>query len=313
MFHQTPGNIQVDNAYHVPVMLEPCLDALHIQPEGTYADLTFGGGGHSQGILGRLGPEGKLFGFDQDPDARANADRLADRRLTLIQANFRYLKKYLKVYGVSQADGILADLGISSYQIDQPDRGFSTRFEGPLDMRMNPAQALSAQTVVNEYTEEQLKNVLRLYGELPQSGKIARFIMRQRTSRPLRTTSELAEAVRPLAPRGKEYKFFAQVFQAIRIEVNDEMGALRELLEQLPEVLKPGGKVVFLTYHSLEDRMVKNYLRSGNVEGEQQKDLYGNLLRPLRPLHNKAIQPSAQEIEMNRRARSAKLRAAERL
>ncbi len=297
--------------YHIPVMLHECLEGLAIRPEGVYVDVTFGGGGHSKAILEKL-TTGHLYGFDQDADARANAEQLDKRSFTFVQSNFRNLRKYLKFYGVTQVDGILADLGISSHQIDSPGRGFSTRFEGQLDMRMNTAASVSAKEIVNEYGERDLAKIFGLYGELPQPMKIARAITAYRVNKPLETIEQLKEAVGKFAPRGKEFKFYAQVFQAIRLEVNEEMEVLKEMLEQCAEVLKPGGRLVVMSYHSLEDRLVKNFMNKGNFEGEDVKDFYGNLVRPLEPVNRKPIVPSEEEIARNSRARSAKLRIAEK-
>lgn len=308
--------MMAEENYHVPVMLQECLEGLAIKPEGTYVDVTFGGGGHSGAILEKL-TAGHLYSFDQDADARANADKLAEafgkRSFTFVQSNFRNLRKYLRFYGVTQVDGILADLGISSHQIDSPGRGFSTRFEGALDMRMNASSPLSAKEVVNDYGEKELAKIFGLYGELPQPMKLARAITAFRVNKPLETVSQLKDAVSRFAPKGKEFKFYAQVFQAIRLEVNEEMEALKEMLEQAAEVLKPGGRLVVMSYHSLEDRLVKNFMNKGNFEGEDVKDFYGNLVRPLQPLNRKPVAPSEAEITRNNRARSAKLRIAEKL
>lgn len=297
--------------YHIPVMLQECLEGLAIRPDGVYVDVTFGGGGHSKAILEKL-TTGHLYGFDQDADAKVNAEGFDKRSFTFVQSNFRNLRKYLKFYGVAQVDGVLADLGISSHQIDSPGRGFSTRFEAELDMRMNVNTPLSAKDVVNDYGERDLAKIFGLYGELPQPMKIARAITAYRVNKPLETIDQLKEAVSRFAPRGKEFKFYAQLFQAIRLEVNEEMEVLREMLEQSAEVLKPGGRLVVMSYHSLEDRLVKNFMNKGNFEGEDVKDFYGNLLRPLEPVNRKPVTPSDEEIANNSRARSAKLRIAEK-
>lgn len=299
-------------SYHDPVMLAECLDALAIQPDGTYVDVTFGGGGHSRAILDRLGPKGKLLAFDQDADARANAEAISDKRLTFIPANFRNIKRFLRLYGVKQVDGILADLGISSHQIDTPDRGFATRFDADLDMRMNQEANVSAREVVNNATEAELHKLLGMYGEITNARTVATAIVAGRANRPLRTVNDLKAAIQRYAPRGKENKFYAQVFQAIRIEVNEELVVIEEFLTQVPEVLKPGGRLVVMSYHSLEDRLVKNFINKGKFHGEVEKDLYGNELKPLQAVTRKPIEATEEEISRNPRARSAKLRIAEK-
>jgi 16S rRNA (cytosine1402-N4)-methyltransferase len=299
-------------SYHDPVMLAECLDGLAIQPDGTYVDVTFGGGGHSRAILDRLGPKGKLLAFDQDADARANAEAIQDKRLTFIPANFRNIKRFLRLYGVKQVDGILADLGISSHQIDTPDRGFATRFDADLDMRMNQEATVSAREVINNATEAELHKILGMYGEITNARTVATAIVAGRANRPLRTVNELKAAIQRYAPRGKENKFYAQVFQAIRIEVNEELVVIEEFLTQVPEVLKPGGRLVVMSYHSLEDRLVKNFINKGKFHGEVEKDLYGNELKPLQAVTRKPIEATEEEISRNSRARSAKLRIAEK-
>jgi 16S rRNA (cytosine1402-N4)-methyltransferase len=296
--------------YHIPVMLEPCIEGLNIDPNGVYVDLTFGGGGHSKEILKRL-EEGHLYGFDQDADAEANVPD--DPRFTFIQANFRDFKKYLRLYGVLKVDGILADLGISSHQIDEPTRGFSTRFEGELDMRMSAAMSVSAKDVLNTYDESHLHKIFGIYGEIKNAKTLAQAVVAQRALSPFTTTDSFKSLLRRYAPRGKEFKYFAQVFQALRIEVNDEMGALEDMLLQTIEVLKPGGRLVVMSYHSLEDRLVKNFINKGKFQGEVEKDFYGNLIRPFEPLTRKALVAGSDEIQNNNRARSAKLRIAKRL
>lgn len=298
--------------YHVPVMLRESVDELKIVPEGVYLDLTFGGGGHSQGILEKI-DKGHLYAFDQDMDAELNAQEITSRSFTFIRANFRYLSKYLRVHGVDKVDGIFADLGISSHQIDEASRGFSTRSEGDLDMRMNRDGGLSAGEWINKVTETELKSVIGKWGEVRNAGAVARVICSARANKEIETTTELTKIIEPLAPRGKHSKFYAQVFQAIRIKVNDEMTALNEGLEQGTGMLKQGGRFVILTYHSLEDRMVKNFFRCGKVTGEMEKDIYGNMIRPLIPVHRKPIPAGELEISKNSRARSAKLRVAEKL
>lgn len=296
--------------YHKPVLVHRCIELLQVKPTGVYVDATFGGGGHSREILKRLTPEsrGHLYAFDQDPAAAANAPQ--SPQFTLIAANFRYLQKMLRLHGVRQIDGLLADFGVSSHQIDIPERGFSLRHEGPLDMRMNPEKPVTAAQVLNEYSAEDLIRLLREYGELPRPRPIVRAIV---NTRPLHTTADLKAALEPLAPRHKPARFWAQVFQAVRIEVNEEIAALGELLEQATALLRPGGRIVSLAYHSLEDRPVKNYFRYGNLHGEPVKDDFGRLIRPLKPVTRKPETADVQEIEENPRARSAKLRAAEKL
>lgn len=297
--------------YHVPVMLKECIDGLNIKPDGIYVDVTFGGGGHSKEILTHLSEAGKLFGFDQDVDAKANAEAIENRSFTFVQANFRYLKRYLKLHGITQVDGILADLGISSYQIDEATRGFSTRGDADLDMRMDRSAAKSAKTVVNEYEEKELHKILGIYGEIKNARSVAAAMVSERFSRPFQTTFGLIDLLKKFAPRGKEFKYYAQVFQAIRIEVNDEMGALEDFLTQSAEVLKPGGRLVVMSYHSLEDRMVKNFINKGKVFGEVEKDFFGNELKPFRAVNRKPVTANQQELTENSRSRSAKLRVAE--
>lgn len=299
--------------YHNPVLLDACVDGLNIHPEGIYVDVTFGGGGHSKAILSRLGEKGRLFGFDQDPDAKLNAQAIDDKRLTFVDANFRLLQKYLRLYGVRQVDGILGDLGVSSHQFDTPERGFSTRFDAQLDMRMNPRGGLSARELVNTYSAEELHRILGMYGELQNAKTAAAAIVAARANQPIETVNDLKQSLQRYAPRGKENKYFAQVFQALRIEVNDEMGALQEFLTQAAEVLKPSGRLVVMSYHSLEDRLVKNFIGKGKFYGEVEKDLFGNDLKPLQSITRKPLEASAEEIAQNSRARSAKLRIAEKL
>lgn len=299
--------------YHVPVMLKECIEGLNIKPDGIYVDVTFGGGGHSKEILKHLSEAGKLFGFDQDVDAKANAETIENRSFTFVQANFRYLKRYLKLHGIKQVDGILADLGISSHQIDEASRGFSTRGNAELDMRMDRSAAKSAKTVVNEYEERELHKILGIYGEIRNAKSVASAIVSQRFSRPFQTTFDLIELLKKFAPRGKENKYYAQVFQAIRIEVNEEMAVLEDFLSQSAEVLKPGGRLVMMSYHSLEDRMVKNYINKGKVFGEVDKDFFGNELKPFGAINRKPVTANQQELTENSRSRSAKLRVAERI
>lgn len=308
----TSSSQQEANSYHRPVMLRECLNGLNIDPAGTYVDATFGGGGHSEAILKQL-TTGHLLGFDQDADAREEAKKMASRSFTFCPTNFRYLKRYLKVNAVSAVNGILADLGVSSHQIDAAERGFSTRFNGPLDMRMNRQTPVTAADVLNSYSEQNLHKVLGMYGEIKNAKTAAQHLVRERTRQPFRETWDLTGALQVLAPRGKENKYFAQVFQALRMEVNEEMKALEEFLLQAAEVLVPGGRLVVLSYHSLEDRMVKNFIQTGKPFGELEKDFYGNPIRPLRAVNRKPILATADEVEKNNRARSAKLRIAEKV
>ncbi len=298
-------------SYHKPVMLEQCLEALFIRPDGLYADVTYGGGGHSREIVKQLGPDGHLYGFDQDLDAMAGA--MQDERFTFVRSNFRFLKNWMQYYEVEGLDGILADLGVSSHHLDEASRGFSFRYDAPLDMRMNQTARLTAAKVVNEYNEEQLADIFYLYGEMKQSRKLASVLVKARQQQEIRTTGQLAELLRPLLGREREKKDMAKVFQALRIEVNGEMNALRQMLSSAIEVLKPGGRLVVLTYHSLEDRMVKNVMKSGNIEGKTEQDFFGNLLSPMRPVKKGVMTPSEEELAENPRSRSAKLRIAEKV
>lgn len=298
----------MDNpAYHIPVMREACLSGLAINPDGIYLDLTFGGGGHAKEILKRL-EKGQLYAFDQDPDAEANIPE--DDRFTFIQANFRDLKRYLKLYGVSKVDGILADLGISSHQIDEPSRGFSTRFEGKLDMRMSQSGELTAAEVLNTYSEAELQKMFSLYGEVKNAKTLAKAIVAFRANTRFESSSEFKKLLDKYAPRGKYAKYSAQVYQALRIEVNQELAALEEMLIQSTDLLKTGGRLVVMSYHSLEDRLVKNIMTKGKLHGELEKDFYGNPVRPLEPVSRKAIVAGPEEVERNKRARSARLRIA---
>lgn len=297
-----------DRVYHTPALLSECIEGLSIKPGGVYVDCTFGGGGHSKAILDCLGPDGRLFGFDQDADAIVNS--LDDPRFTFIHGNFRYLSNFMDYFGITKVDGILADLGVSFHHFDEADRGFSFRFEGELDMRMNQKSARSASTVLNTYSEDQLADVFYLYGELHNSRKLARAIANRRSSGEIKTIAEFSELMKPFFPREKEKKELSKLFQAIRIEVNDEMAALKELLLQSVMVLGKEGRLVVLTYHSLEDRLVKNFVKSGNFEGKLEKDFYGNVIAPLRAVNNKVIVASEEEVYQNPRSRSAKLRVA---
>ena len=300
------------STYHTPVLLAQCIDALDIKPDGIYVDVTFGGGGHSREILSRL-DTGMLYAFDQDADAKANAEEFRQNRsFTFVESNFRHLKRQLRFYGVKQVDGILADLGVSSHQLDEGQRGFSTRFDGALDMRMDQGAAVTARDIVNDYEQDDLIHILSAYGEIKNARTLEAAIIRARGGKPITRNEELREVALKVAPRGKEMKYLAQLFQAIRIEVNDEMGALREFLEQTAEVIRPGGKLVVMSYHSLEDRPVKNFVNTGNLKGHVEQDFYGNVIRPFTPVTRKPIMPDEEEIERNKRARSAKLRIAVR-
>jgi 16S rRNA (cytosine1402-N4)-methyltransferase len=296
--------------YHNPVLLHPTVDGLNIKPDGVYVDVTFGGGGHSKEILRRLGPNGKLFAFDQDEDALANA--LPDERFTLINENFRFIKRFLRFHGVKSVDGILADLGVSSHQFDVPERGFSTRFDAELDMRMSQKNDLNAYRVVNEYDDANLKRVFLDYGELKNAPVLSRTIIEAREHQPIRTTDELKEVLAKYLPERVRNKILAQIYQAIRIEVNQEMDVLKEFIEQSLEILNPGGRFSVISYHSLEDRLVKRFIKNGMFEGEPERDFYGNFSVPFKTI-GKLIVPDEAEIKINNRARSAKLRIAEKI
>ena len=295
--------------YHVPVLLKESVDGMNIQPGGTYVDVTFGGAGHSREILSRLGEGGRLLGFDQDEDAERNI--VNDPHFIFVRSNFRYLQNFLRYHDIEQVDAILADLGVSSHHFDDSERGFSFRFDGALDMRMNTRAGQTAADIVNTYTEEQLADLFYLYGELKVARKLASVLVRSREIKKIETIADFLEVIKPFTGKDKEKKFLAQVFQALRIEVNDEMCALREMLQQTLQVLKPGGRLVVITYHSLEDRLVKNFLKTGNFEGKAEQDFFGNIRSPFRLVNNKVIVPSDEEIERNPRSRSAKLRIAE--
>ena len=297
--------------YHVPVLLKETVDGLDIQPGGIYIDLTFGGGGHSREILRRLKGTGHLYSFDQDEDALLNAKELeGEGNFTFIRSNFRFLKNWMLYYGHEQVDGILADLGVSSHHFDEEERGFSFRFDAPLDMRMNQKASLTAKKIVEEYSEEQLSDILYLYGELKNSRRIASAIVKARQQKPITTTTELVEVLKPLMGYDREKKDLARVFQALRIEVNGEMIALRQMLDAAPKLLKAGGRLSILTYHSLEDRMVKNIVKAGNAEGKVETDLFGRSNAPLEAVNRSVITPSEEEQQSNPRSRSAKLRVA---
>lgn len=297
-------------SYHLPVLLHESVDALLEAKGEVWVDVTFGGGGHTREILQRMG-KGRLLAFDQDADALSNLPD--DERLIFINENFRYLKRFLRFYEAIPADGILADLGVSSWQIDEPAKGFSTRFDAPADMRMDRRNGLTAARILADYDEPALTRLFREYGELPQARQIAARIVKQRIEGPIETTGKLREILLPLSPRGAENKFLAQVFQALRIEVNQELEALKDLLRQSAEVLRPGGRLVVIAYHSLEDRLVKNFMKTGTFDGEPVRDFYGNLVAPFRPVTRKPLEASPDEIARNPRARSAKLRVAEKL
>ena len=299
-----------DNVYHIPVLLEETIAGLNINPNGIYVDVTFGGGGHSKEILKRLSPNGHLYSFDQDKDAEQNI--VADNRFTFVRSNFRYLKNWMRYYDIEYIDGLLADLGVSSHHFDAQERGFSFRFDGDLDMRMNQRGTKTAADIVNEYTEEQLANVFYLYGELKNSRKLAAAITRKRSERRIYTIGDFLEIIKPFFEREREKKEMAKVFQALRIEVNQEMDALKEMLQAASELLRPGGRLSVLTYHSLEDRIVKNFIKTGNVEGQMEKDFFGNINTPFKAVNNKIIMASTEEQEKNPRSRSAKLRIAEK-
>ncbi|MDE7468406.1 MAG: 16S rRNA (cytosine(1402)-N(4))-methyltransferase RsmH [Muribaculaceae bacterium] len=294
--------------YHIPALLPQCLDALDIKPGGVYVDATFGGGGHSRAILDCLGPDGRLLGFDQDEDALPGAPD--DARFTMVYGNFRFLSNFLRFYGVDAVDGILADLGVSFHHFDDASRGFSFRADAPLDMRMNRHAATTAAALLNDITEERLADILHLYGEVPNARRMARAIVSARSQAPIHTISRLLEVINPLIDRRKEKKELACVFQALRIEVNGELDALRSFLTQAAEALRPGGRLAIITYHSLEDRLVKNFMRSGNFEGRVETDIYGRADRSLKPLGSKPIVADEAEVEANPRSRSAKLRVA---
>lgn len=300
-----------ESSYHIPALLQPSIDGMAIRPDGTYVDVTFGGGGHSREILKRLGEGGRLFSFDQDEDAERNI--IDNPHFTFVRSNFRYLRNFLRYYGVEQVDAILADLGVSSHHLDDSDRGFSFRFDGELDMRMNKRAGLTAADILNNYSEERLADLFHLYGELKNSRKLASAIVKARTGSPIKSIGQLLAIIQPLFGKEREKKELAKAFQALRIEVNHEMDALKEMLEAAADVLKPGGRLAVITYHSLEDRMVKNIMKTGNIEGKIKKDFFGNVLTPFRMTSNKVIIPDEEEIARNPRSRSAKLRIAEKL
>lgn len=299
-----------ESTYHVPVMLQECLEGLNIQPDGTYIDVTFGGGGHSKAIFEKLNDSGKLLAFDQDIDAKRNV--WGAPNFHFIPSNFEFLKNHLRMMRIEKVDGILADLGVSSHQFNEPERGFSIRSNESLDMRMNQLSEQSAFHVVNEYEEDELITIIGKYGEVKSPRRVAQLICQSRQGTPIKTTGDLVEVLSKMAPKFKENRFYAQVFQAIRIEVNNEMKVLETFLEQAADVLKPGGRLVVMSYHSLEDRLVKNFMKRGHLDGSIEKDFYGNVLKPLTEVVRKPITPDEEELERNPRSRSAKLRIAER-
>ncbi len=298
------------DTYHVPVLLKESVDGLDIRPGGVYVDVTFGGGGHSREILARLGDGGRLFGFDQDADAEVNVP--GDARFTFVRSNFRYLKNWMRYYDVEHIDGLIADLGVSSHHFDDAERGFSFRFDAPLDMRMNKRDGMTAADVVNKCPEEQLANIFYLFGELKNSRRLASAIVKARAAKPFATTQDLAEAASAVFRKEREKKEMAKVFQALRIYVNNELGALSDMLAATAQLIRPGGRLSVITYHSLEDRMVKNFIRTGNGDGTAEQDFFGRTATPFRAVNNKVITPCEDEIEANPRSRSAKLRVAER-
>ncbi|MCF8284818.1 MAG: 16S rRNA (cytosine(1402)-N(4))-methyltransferase RsmH [Sphingobacteriales bacterium] len=298
-------------SYHQPVMLNECLEGLNIQKNGIYVDVTFGGGGHSNAILEQLGPEGKLIGFDQDPDARKNIPN--DDRFIFLDQNFQFLKNQLRFLGIQKVDGILADLGVSSHQFDAADRGFSIRFDATLDMRMDQSREKDAKYILNHYAEEDLHKIFGMYGEVHNARSLAALISKARVIQPIETVTSFKELIRPMVKRGKENQYYAQVFQALRIEVNEELEVLKDFLVQSAEVLKPGGRLVVMSYHSLEDRLVKNFIQKGKFSGEVEKDLYGNSFTPLKAITRKTVVATEEEVKINNRARSAKLRIAEKV
>lgn len=301
----------MEPTYHIPALLYPCMEGLDIKPNGTYVDVTFGGGGHSKEILRRLGPDGHLVSFDQDADAQRNL--VDDKRFTFVCSNFKYLQNFLEYHNIDKVDGILADLGVSSHHFDEQSRGFSFRFDADLDMRMNTKARQKASDIINNYDEDQLADVLYFYGEIKNARKLASVIAKKRAVSPINTTGDLLHLLEPFFGQDRQKKEITKVFQALRIEVNHEMDTLKRMLEQTTSVLKPGGRLVVLTYHSLEDRMVKNFMKSGNCEGKVEQDFFGNRNTPFKLVNNKVIVPDEQEIADNPRSRSAKLRAAELL
>lgn len=302
---------ETEQTYHIPVLLHESIEGMNLRAKGTFVDVTFGGGGHSKEILRCMDSESRLFSFDQDEDAEQNI--VNDKRFTFVRSNFRYLSNFLRYYGVDGVDAILADLGVSSHHFDDSERGFSFRFNGKLDMRMNKRAGMTAADIVNNYDEEQLANLFYLYGELKNSRKIASVLVKARSQKKIETIEEFLDVIKPLFGKDREKKELAKVFQALRIEVNQEMEALKEMLNAATQALKPGGRLVVITYHSLEDRMVKNIMKTGNVEGKMEQDIFGRTSSPFKLVNNKVIVPSDEEIERNPRSRSAKLRIAEKI
>jgi len=311
--HDITHSIPTGRPYHLPVMLKECIEGLNIQEGGVYIDVTFGGGGHTKAILEKLDGKGKLFGFDQDPDAKVNAAPIKDSAFTFVEANFRDMQKYMRLHGIDKVDGILADLGVSSHQFDTAERGFSIRFDAPLDMRMRPQGELTAAKILKEYHADELHKIFGMYGEVKNAKTLASQIVRDRVRSSMDTVEDFKKSLNKLAPKGGENKYFAQVFQALRIEVNKELEALEEFLQQSVTMLKPGGRLVVMSYHSLEDRLVKNYMQKGKFGGDEEKDFYGNVIKPFEALNKKPIEAGPAELERNNRSRSAKLRIAERI
>lgn len=296
--------------YHTSVLLDECIDGLAIQPSGIYVDVTFGGGGHSKAILDKLGPDGKLYAFDQDPDAWKQAEKIDDDRLTLITGNFRHLEKFLRLHDIKEVNGILADFGVSSYQLDAADRGFSTRFDGPLDMRMGPSAPTDAKEILNSYSAENLQRIFGLYGEIKNAKTLAQAVIQARTRSSLETTEHFKEILFKLAPKYREFKYFAQAFQAVRIEVNQELAVIEEFLNQVPKVLAQEGRLCVISFHSLEDRLVKNFIKTGDCFGKEDKDMFGVVHKPLETVVRKPVVATEGELKRNPRSRSAKLRIA---
>ncbi|MFM6948552.1 MAG: 16S rRNA (cytosine(1402)-N(4))-methyltransferase RsmH [Aquirufa sp.] len=296
--------------YHTSVLLDECIEGLAIQPSGIYVDVTFGGGGHSKAILEKLGPEGHLYAFDQDPDAWKQAEKIDDDRLTLITGNFRHLEKFLRLHNVKEVNGILADFGVSSYQLDAADRGFSTRFDGPLDMRMGPSAPSDAKEILNSYSAENLQRIFGMYGEIKNAKTLAQAVIQARTRSALETTGDFKDILFKLAPKSREFKYFAQAFQAVRIEVNQELAVIEEFLNQVPKVLAQDGRLCVISFHSLEDRLVKNFIKTGDCFGKEDKDLFGVVHKPLETVVRKPVTATEEELKRNPRSRSAKLRIA---
>ena len=311
--HNVDRTTQSNRPYHNPVMLQECIEGMNLKEGGVYIDVTFGGGGHSKAILKKLAGKGKLYSFDQDPDAKVNALEIDDSSFTFVEANFRDMQKYMRLYGIDKVDGILADLGVSSHQFDTAERGFSIRFDAPLDMRMRPQGELTAAKILKEYHADELHKIFGMYGEVKNAKTLASQIVRDRVRSSMDTVDDFKKSLSKLAPKGGENKYFAQAFQALRIEVNQELEALQDFLEQSVTIIKPGGRLVVMSYHSLEDRLVKNYIQKGKFGGDEEKDFYGNVIKPFEAINKKPIEPGEAELERNNRSRSAKLRIAERV